>query len=303
MSAIGSKAEQSIKGGIQMVETYEVIMEARAGSHLYGTNRPESDEDFRGVALAPVASLVGLGPAFEQHIETKLVDRTIWEIRKFVHLALANNPNILDTLFTPPELWIVSTPAWQSLYELRHDVLSQRVRKTYAGYAVSQLRRIEGHMKWLLDPPEKPYQNEYGKFIGSTWHWNDKEAERIYRAEHKRWDEFTQWSKNRNAARHDLEVKYEYDTKHASHLWRLVLQAKSILATGNFSPVLNPRDLAEVKHILSGGLRYGELIQMADEHIKLIDTMLSDLPDKPREDRLDALVQSLYIEHIKKGAS
>lgn len=37
-----------------------------AGSHLYGTARPDSDIDIRGVCLAPVETLIGLSQ-FKQY--------------------------------------------------------------------------------------------------------------------------------------------------------------------------------------------------------------------------------------------
>jgi uncharacterized protein len=118
-----------------------ILFETLAGSRLYGTNTPESDIDQRGVCLEPVNSLVGLQSPFEQ--KELPPDTVIYGLRKFLRLALAGNPNILDTLFAPPEFWIVSTPAWNEIYALRHAFLSQRVRKTYVGYAMAQLSLLQ----------------------------------------------------------------------------------------------------------------------------------------------------------------
>jgi predicted nucleotidyltransferase len=120
-----------------------MLFETLSGSRLYGTNRPDSDEDLRGVCLEPVDTLIGLQPQFEQ---TELPpDTTIWGMKKFFRLAGANNPNILDVLFAPEPFWIVSTEAWRELYALRHNLLSQRVRSTYIGYSVAQLKLIQRH--------------------------------------------------------------------------------------------------------------------------------------------------------------
>ena len=37
------------------------IHQILGGSHLYGTNRPDSDSDVRGVCLMPTNVLLGLG--------------------------------------------------------------------------------------------------------------------------------------------------------------------------------------------------------------------------------------------------
>lgn len=120
-----------------------MLFQTLSGSRLYGTNRPDSDVDLRGVCLEPINTLIGLQAPFEQ---TELPpDTTIWGMKKFFRLAGANNPNILDVLFSPEPFWIVSTPAWRELYALRHDLLSQKVRSTYIGYSVAQLKLIQRH--------------------------------------------------------------------------------------------------------------------------------------------------------------
>lgn len=120
---------------------YKVIYETIAGSHLYGTNHTNSDTDIRGVAIEPVNCIIGLG-TFEQHIETHDRDVTIWGLKKFVNLALANNPNILDVLFARPHKWIDVDFYWNGLYDIRHEFLSKRVVKTFGGYAEGQLKKL-----------------------------------------------------------------------------------------------------------------------------------------------------------------
>jgi hypothetical protein len=129
-----------------------VIFATMAGSRLYGTHRPDSDTDVRGVALEPVDSLIGLDAPWEQY-ERHDPDLVVYGMRKFVRLAAANNPNILDMLFAPEEAWLQLSYYWSKLYELRHDLLHQNIRKTYVGYAVSQLKRIETHRRWAGGPP------------------------------------------------------------------------------------------------------------------------------------------------------
>jgi predicted nucleotidyltransferase len=118
-----------------------LLYETIAGSRLYGTNRPDSDTDIRGVMFEPVESLIGLGSNFEQ--QELSGDHVIYGLRKFLRLALDNNPNILDIFFAPKEYWLQSSPVWESIYAQRHSFLSQRLRKRYIGYAYSQLKKLE----------------------------------------------------------------------------------------------------------------------------------------------------------------
>lgn len=279
-----------------------VLVEVVAGSRLYGTYRPDSDYDYRGVCLAPIPSLIGLDPTFQQVEETKPVDRVVMELRKFLGLALGNNPNILDTLFAPPGMWVKSNRDWNSIWMHRHDVLSQKVRDSYAGYARSQLGRIEGHVKWLQNPPEEPDIRAYGMYLqpSNKWAFFDQESEARYRKRKKEWDNYSEWLKGRNPARHELEVKHGYDTKHAGHLFRLLFQAEHILEHGDFSPVLEGSDLETIKMIMNGGISYDTLLVEAERCFRQVDTMPSDLPAEPFRARLSSAVMAVYGDYIAR---
>jgi len=148
------------------------------GSHAYGTATATSDIDIRGVAIAPLPTYFGTRPweqlrdstPFTQTLlqqrmphATDPADCEVFNLTKFVRLAADANPNILDILFAHPDDWLYSTPAWERLYEHRHLFLSMRVRYTYTGYAMSQLKRIQTHRRWLLSPTtEKPTRSAFG---------------------------------------------------------------------------------------------------------------------------------------------
>ncbi len=82
-----------------MQPKYKVILKTLAGSRLYGMAMPESDVDYRGVAIQEIKDLMNPFQHFEQHIETIETDLTIWNVDKFFHLAEQNNPNIIELLF------------------------------------------------------------------------------------------------------------------------------------------------------------------------------------------------------------
>jgi len=120
----------------------------RAGSHAYGTNTATSDEDFRGVAIAPVASYLGIGKSFEQYEQKGNPDIVIYDFRKFVKLASQANPNILELLFTDglDEISIDSYKAYNlglGLINMRSLFVTKRARATFSGYATAQLKKIK----------------------------------------------------------------------------------------------------------------------------------------------------------------
>lgn len=138
------------------------IFLARHGSHAYGTNIATSDEDFRGVAIAPREYYLGGLHRFDQ-AECKDPDLTVFDLRKFIGLAAQNNPNILEILFTYRSDHLVMTPAGERLISAREMFLSKRVRHTFGGYAHSQLRRLKSHRNHLMNPPKsKPTRADFG---------------------------------------------------------------------------------------------------------------------------------------------
>ena len=69
-------------------------------------------------------------------------DHVRYEIRKFFRLAVAGNPSVLELLWTVPEDHRTVTAAGELLLDRRSEFLSKRVKDTFVGYALSQLREF-----------------------------------------------------------------------------------------------------------------------------------------------------------------
>lgn len=158
------------------------ILMTVAGSRAYGIHTERSDVDVKGVAIPPRSYFLGYRRRFEQadKIEdiqpfvadlsdeersvcgrTKL-EGSVYNIVKFCRLAADCNPNILDVLFCRDQEVRLCTPPGRRLREHARLFLSTRARHTFSGYASSQLKRIKGHRRWLLHPPQhKPTRAEY----------------------------------------------------------------------------------------------------------------------------------------------
>lgn len=134
----------------------------RHGSWAYGTNTPESDEDFRGIAIAPREYHLGALHKFDQAVCND-PDLTIFEARKFVSLAAQCNPNVIEILFVDDSDRLQVTRLGERLLGMRELFITKRVRHTFSGYAASQLSRIRRHWSWLKHPPKaKPERSEFG---------------------------------------------------------------------------------------------------------------------------------------------
>ncbi len=138
------------------------ILRVRHGSHAYGTSIEGSDEDIRGICIPPREYHLGYLHTFEQSVRTA-PDITIFSLQKFCKLAADGNPNALELLFVDYDDDVLfETYAGARLRAAREHFLSTKLKYTLAGYAHSQLRRIETHRRWLLHPPKlRPTREAY----------------------------------------------------------------------------------------------------------------------------------------------
>lgn len=134
-----------------------IILEAVMGSRAYGLDTPESDEDLRAVYVAPTRAVLGLHKP-KDTIQHTSPDVVIQEVEKFIALALQNNPTILEMLFIPE--YRILTDEGKMLVGSRHLFLSQRVRKTFGGYAIQQVKRLERRGDGSFD---SDLRNRYAK--------------------------------------------------------------------------------------------------------------------------------------------
>jgi len=134
---------------------YETLM----GSVAYGVSSDTSDVDVYGICLPPkdtvfphlAGEIFGFGAQvkrFEQwqehHVEAlgKVWDFQVFGIVKFFQLAMENNPNVIDSLFTPRRCVISSTAIGEYIREHRRDFLHKGAWHKFKGYAYSQLNKI-----------------------------------------------------------------------------------------------------------------------------------------------------------------
>uniref|UniRef100_A0AAU8GFA1 Nucleotidyltransferase n=1 Tax=Salmonella phage vB_SEnST11_KE23 TaxID=3161174 RepID=A0AAU8GFA1_9CAUD len=99
------------------------------------------------------------------------------------------------------------------------------------------------------------------------------------------------WKENRNEARHELEVQYGYDTKHAMHLVRLMRMAEEILTDGKV--LVKRPDAQELLDIRGGKWTLDELLAWADEKDRYIREDLYKKTDLPRATDLDLAARVL----------
>lgn len=151
------KPPRWLPGNVQ----YETIM----GSVAYGVSSDTSDVDVYGWAIPPRDDLFphlrgevpGFGtprPRFEQFEQHHVVDRdalaghgrsydlTIYGVVKFFNLAMENNPNVIDSLFTPANCVLHTTRVGNLVRENRRQFLHRGAWPKFKGYAYAQLHKL-----------------------------------------------------------------------------------------------------------------------------------------------------------------
>jgi predicted nucleotidyltransferase len=134
------------------------IMAGYMGSISHGTYIPKDDPnsiddiDVMAVCVGPIDQYLGLG----HYLQKSYLEQDIWkenewdcityELRKFVHLLLKQNPNVLGLLWTP--LFIQDNDV---LVRNRDIFVSKMAYHSFAGYAHDQMHNMtlmayEGYM-------------------------------------------------------------------------------------------------------------------------------------------------------------
>jgi len=129
-----------------------LLFECITGSRAYGTDTPESDTDLRGVFVMPRRLLFGLGGV--EQLSDSGNDETYYEIGRFVELLAKNNPNILEILFSGDDCVRFRHPDFNLIRP--EAVLSRLCESTFAGYAMTQVRKARGLNKKIVNPMDGP---------------------------------------------------------------------------------------------------------------------------------------------------
>jgi len=157
-----------------------------AGSYAYGTNIASSDVDYRGIFCAdPVNILTPFFPIREV-TDSSEEDTKYYELAHFLKLCLDCNPNIVETLWVDDNDIVGSTAAYDLLRSHRHKFLSSKIAFTTSGYAMSQLKRIKGHNKWINNPQpnEAPLPKQFVSVIQRYQEGFDKHFQ-LWNADHR----------------------------------------------------------------------------------------------------------------------
>jgi hypothetical protein len=127
-----------------------LLLKCISGSRAYGLHTPTSDTDLKGVFWLPKNEWYGL--TYTDQVSNETNDEVYYELKRFFELLVKNNPNILELLATPDDCLIYRHPLMQLIKV--EDFLSKLCKESFAGYALTQIKKARGLHKKILNPME-----------------------------------------------------------------------------------------------------------------------------------------------------
>lgn len=128
-----------------------LLLECISGSKAYGLDTASSDTDIKGVFFLPREQFYGL--QYIPQVSNETNDEVYYELGRFVELLTRNNPNMLELLASPGACILYRHPLMD---ELSMDLfLSALCKESFAGYAMTQVRKAKGYNKKSGNPMER----------------------------------------------------------------------------------------------------------------------------------------------------
>lgn len=307
------------------------VLLCQHGSHLYGTDTPNSDRDYKGIYRAPLSDII-LGHDKETILyNTKPlgsdrrntsddIDYQYKELRRFIKDALSGQVYAIDLLFAPRSMWLSYSSIWLNIINNRERLLSSNI-KPFIGYALQQaakyglkgsrLAEVIRFRDWLLT-----YDNSIK--VGTVFHnysasdhvnlLTVKDAtgkpvsyirvlQKQYQLNQKAGDLATTlsvWIDKYGTRSVDAMQNKGVDFKAVSHAFRCVYQVKELLTTGHLEMPL--RSAFFLKKIKLGEFDFPYLRDLLANEIDEIKAIKSILPEEPDHEFWDKRLIEYYTE-------
>jgi len=296
----------------------KILIKAVAGSHLFGTNTPSSDMDYKGVFL-PEAEDILLGK-FDQTIHQHTnntgskntkddVDIEFYSLDKFLKMLYQGQTVAWELLFTPDHMIIEKHPLWDDIRYQAPRLVNKKV-DAFIGYCKQQAHKY-GVRGSRMEAVSKSIEilmchQCYGAIL--TEEIMDEIIESKIEHVEKYLDIHNKQMINICGKKfgigtpilyvlHPLEKYYaEYgersklarqnqgiDWKALSHAVRVCMQAISLLSTGKIELPMKEGNVTLLKDIKAGKLSFDEVANLIEQYQ---DDMMrakeeSTLPEEP----------------------
>jgi len=127
-----------------------LLVKMKFGSHIYGTNTPESDTDYKAIYLPSGDDIVMQRVKGSKNNNTKKderakntaddIDIEIFSLDKYIKLLLEGQTVAIDMLFTPEEFILQTSPEWKHIQDNKDKFLHSGIL-SFVGYCRTQANK------------------------------------------------------------------------------------------------------------------------------------------------------------------
>ena len=313
-----------------------IILLGLGGSYAYGTNVPTSDLDIRGVALNSKEEIL-LRKDFASVVDVS-TDTTIYSFNKIIEKLSECNPNTIELLGLKPEHYIYLTNIGKELLDNKELFLSKKAIKTFAGYANSQLyklnqkaahqlpqKELEEHILKTLQLMKENFNQKYSSYPKDSIHlYTDKAVQEEYDTEifmdislhhYPLRDYASMWNELQNTVkayektgkRNQNAIEHGKIAKHMMHLVRLYIMGLDILKERKINTFRGKEhgllmDIRNGKYLNKNNQPIPEFMEIVREYDKEFEyaSKNTDLPDEPDYKKINEFAMSVN-ERIVNG--
>jgi len=301
----------------------QIVVLSKFGSHLYGCDTEQSDEDYKGIYLPNRRQLLlNKIPKSYSLPKTSGMDMQLWSIHHWFKLAMNGEAEAMDLLHAPKNMVIFKIiPIWGILQANRKKLYSKKMNG-YLGYARKQASKfgIRGtRIKALEDVIDCLSNNDPEWKLKTIWNElpEGDHIHKIYGHEQiasmyevcgrKVHDTVTveyayyvfkrildQYGKRSMLARDN----YGVDWKAMSHACRIATQLSEMAIEKDMKfPLWNSKDLTEIKE---GKWSYEQANAYMEYLIKDAEDQLeiSDLPNEINKEYFEDLLMRILQEYV-----
>jgi len=287
------------------------------GSVAYGVSNDNSDCDIYGFCIPPkdmvFPHLRGEIPGFgtqhnrfknwqQHHIidkeSRKEYDFDIYSIIRYFQLCMENNPNMIDSLFTPRRCVLFSSKVFEILRDHRQEFLHKGSWHKFKGYAFSQLHKMRTKAAKRFVKYCEIHNFELDLSIDDL---NGK----IYESglySHKILQEgitiIKELDKGGNRTKRLTSIKeFGFDPKFAYHIVRLLDEVEQIMTEGDIDI---QRNREQLKAIRRGEWTEEQIIEHFERKEKELSSLYtsSKLPHRPDETKIKTILNNCLEEHF-----
>lgn len=291
------------------------------GSYAYGVSADDSDFDVYGFGIPPkeiifphlAGEIFGFGTQnkrFDQYQQHHVFDQnalggkgrdydlTVFSIVKYFQLLMDNNPNIIDSIFTPVNCILHATKVGHMVRDNRKLFLHKGAFHKFKGYAYSQLHKTDNRTDNKVLLAVWAFEKEHGLSHDATFAQCEAELARPVGLTA---DQAVKYH-GLYAALIAQSVRYEKikiegtDRKFLYHVVRLMDEAEQILREGDVDLTRNREQL---KAIRRGDMTEEDVRSLFASKERELESLYHSSPLRhgPDEPKIKALLVNCLEEH------